>query len=200
MNSKALKWETWTPSHSKQEQWPALRCPPSSKAVWVKRAWELSDKTISIYYHHRSAASLEIRPFTYMLFQGNCFSNIFVLSAITSSEEKGSISPRNFLLDPQDNTASWPRNVTWRQRHCITPKHYPFTRQQGSNPRRPQHDPWRLSPPPPTGATATSGPGPLHYQSFTIKQDTPHTIGRTFLDEWSARRRALYLTTHNTHK
>ena len=26
------------------------------------------------------------------------------------------------------------------------------------------------------------------------------TIGRTPLDEWSARRRDLYLTTHNTHK
>ena len=25
------------------------------------------------------------------------------------------------------------------------------------------------------------------------------TVGRTFLDEWSARRRDLYLTTHNTH-
>jgi len=28
-----------------------------------------------------------------------------------------------------------------------------------------------------------------------------HTaLGRTHLDEWSARRRDLYLTTHNTHK
>jgi len=26
------------------------------------------------------------------------------------------------------------------------------------------------------------------------------TVGRTSLDEWSARRRDLYLTTHNTHK
>jgi hypothetical protein len=26
------------------------------------------------------------------------------------------------------------------------------------------------------------------------------TLGRTSLDEWSARRRDLYLTTHNTHK
>ena len=28
---------------------------------------------------------------------------------------------------------------------------------------------------------------------------TTHTCGRTPLDEWSARRRDLYLTTHNTH-
>ena len=27
-----------------------------------------------------------------------------------------------------------------------------------------------------------------------------HTVGRNLLDEWSVRRRDLYLTTHNTHK
>jgi hypothetical protein len=43
------------------------------------------------------------------------------------------------------------------------------------------------------GATAPSGPGPPHYQSFTI------TLGRTPPDEWSARRRDLYLTTDNIH-
>ena len=50
--------------------------------------------------------------------------------------------------------------------------------------------PWRNSP---------CGPEPPHYQGFTV---TPRhtTFGRTHLDEWSARRRALYLTTHNTHK
>jgi hypothetical protein len=43
-----------------------------------------------------------------------------------------------------------------------------------------------------------AGPGPL-YWGFTI---TPRhaTLGRTPLDEWSARHRDLYLTTHNTHK
>ena len=35
---------------------------------------------------------------------------------------------------------------------------------------------------------------PSHCWSFEI------TLGRTPLDEWSARRRDLYLTTHNTHK
>jgi hypothetical protein len=45
-----------------------------------------------------------------------------------------------------------------------------------------------------SGATASSGPGPPHYRGFTI------TLGRTPLDEWSARRRDLYVTTHNTHK
>jgi len=49
------------------------------------------------------------------------------------------------------------------------------------------------------GAIAPSEPGPPNNQGFTI---TPrHTkLGKTPLDEWSARHRDLYLTTHNTHK
>jgi hypothetical protein len=49
------------------------------------------------------------------------------------------------------------------------------------------------------GTTAPSGPGPSHCRGFSI---TPRhtTFGRTLLDEWSARRRDLYLTTHDTHK
>ena len=43
-----------------------------------------------------------------------------------------------------------------------------------------------------------SGPGP-HFRGFTITLRHT-TIGRTPLDEWSARRTDLYLTTHNTHK
>ena len=49
------------------------------------------------------------------------------------------------------------------------------------------------------GATAPSGPGPPPYRSFTITHKHT-TFSRTPLDEWSARRRELYLTTHNTHK
>jgi hypothetical protein len=50
----------------------------------------------------------------------------------------------------------------------------------------------------PHGATALSRPGSLHYRGFTIT--LRHTIfGRTLLDEWSARRRNLYLKIHNTH-
>ena len=49
------------------------------------------------------------------------------------------------------------------------------------------------------GTTASSGPGSPHYTGFTIT--LRHAIlGRTPLDEWSARRRDLYLTTHNTDK
>jgi hypothetical protein len=44
------------------------------------------------------------------------------------------------------------------------------------------------------GAPAPSRPGPPHYRSFTI------TLGRTPLEEWSVRRKDLYLTTHNPHK
>jgi hypothetical protein len=47
--------------------------------------------------------------------------------------------------------------------------------------------------------TAPSGQRPPHYRCFKIT--LRHiTVGRTPLDEWSARRRDLYLTTHNTHK
>jgi hypothetical protein len=49
------------------------------------------------------------------------------------------------------------------------------------------------------GATAPSGTGPSYYRCFTIT--IRHTTrSRTFLDEWSARRTDLYLTTHSTHK
>jgi hypothetical protein len=48
------------------------------------------------------------------------------------------------------------------------------------------------------GARALIGPGPLHCcgLKITLRHTTP---GRT-LDECSAQRRDLYLTTHNTHK
>jgi hypothetical protein len=49
------------------------------------------------------------------------------------------------------------------------------------------------------GATAPSGPGSPHYRGFTITFRHT-TLGRNPLDEWSARRRDLYLTTHNTDK
>ena len=47
------------------------------------------------------------------------------------------------------------------------------------------------------GATAPSGPESPHYRSFMIILGH-NTAGRTRLDEWSARRRDLYLTTNNT--
>jgi hypothetical protein len=43
------------------------------------------------------------------------------------------------------------------------------------------------------------GLGRLIFRGFTITLKHT-TLGRTPLDEWSARRRDLYLTTHNTHK
>jgi hypothetical protein len=49
----------------------------------------------------------------------------------------------------------------------------------------------------PHAATAPSGPGP-HCQAFTITLRHT-TLGRTPLDEQLARRKYLYLTTHNTH-
>ena len=49
----------------------------------------------------------------------------------------------------------------------------------------------------PHGATAPSWPGPYHCQCFRIT--LRHiTLGRTPLDEWSARRRELYLTTQHS--
>jgi len=49
------------------------------------------------------------------------------------------------------------------------------------------------------GSTAPSWPGPAHCRGFTITLRHA-TFGRTPLDEWSARRRDPYITTHNTHK
>jgi len=49
------------------------------------------------------------------------------------------------------------------------------------------------------GATAPSGARPPHYRGFTITLKHT-TLGRTPLDEWSARHSDLNLTTHNTHK
>jgi hypothetical protein len=48
------------------------------------------------------------------------------------------------------------------------------------------------------GPTAPSGPRPAYYRGFTITLRHT-TLGKTPLDEWSARRRNLYLTTHNTY-
>jgi len=49
------------------------------------------------------------------------------------------------------------------------------------------------------GPAVPTGPGLPHYRSFTIVLRST-TLGRTPLDEWSARRRDFCLTTHNTHK
>jgi len=48
-------------------------------------------------------------------------------------------------------------------------------------------------------ATTPSWPRPPLYRGFTITLNDIYTLGRTLLDEWSARRRDIYLTTHNTH-
>ena len=48
------------------------------------------------------------------------------------------------------------------------------------------------------GATAPSGPKSPYCWGFAISLRHT-TLGRTPLDEWSARRRDLYLTKHNTH-
>jgi hypothetical protein len=53
---------------------------------------------------------------------------------------------------------------------------------------------------PPCGSTAPRGLGLLIFRGFTITHFRHTTLGRTPLDEWPARRRDLYLTTHNTHK
>jgi hypothetical protein len=46
-------------------------------------------------------------------------------------------------------------------------------------------------------AAAPSGPGSPRYRGFTVTH-WHTTLGRTPLNEWSARRRDLYLTTHPT--
>jgi hypothetical protein len=49
------------------------------------------------------------------------------------------------------------------------------------------------------GTTAPSGPGPPHSRGFLDHAQRRTTVGRIPLNEWSARRRDLYLTTHDTH-
>ena len=51
------------------------------------------------------------------------------------------------------------------------------------------------------GATAPRGPGRPHYRALhdlSLSYTHTHTLGNTPLDEWSARRRDLYLKTRNT--
>ena len=48
------------------------------------------------------------------------------------------------------------------------------------------------------GATAPSGPWPSSFTRFLYHTQRRATVGRTPLDEWSVRRRDLYLTTHTT--
>ena len=49
------------------------------------------------------------------------------------------------------------------------------------------------------GAATQRGSWPSHFWVFLDHTQRRSTVGRTPLDEWSARRRDLYLTTHNTH-
>jgi hypothetical protein len=51
---------------------------------------------------------------------------------------------------------------------------------------------------PPMAPQPLGGLGRLIFRGFTITLYRHTTLGRTPLDEWSARRRDLYLTTHNT--
>jgi hypothetical protein len=50
------------------------------------------------------------------------------------------------------------------------------------------------------GSTAPWGPRPPHFSRLHNDTFRHTTLGRTPLDEGPARRRDLYLTTHNTHK
>ena len=49
------------------------------------------------------------------------------------------------------------------------------------------------------GAIAPSGPRASSFTRFLDHTQRRSTVGRTPLDEWSARRRDLYLTRHNIH-
>ena len=49
------------------------------------------------------------------------------------------------------------------------------------------------------GAATQRGSWPPRFWCFLDHKQRRTTVGRTPLDEWSTRRRDLYLTTHNTH-
>ena len=55
------------------------------------------------------------------------------------------------------------------------------------------------SPPPPWHCSPTRAMTSSFLMRFLDHTQRRTTFGRTPLDEWSARRRDLYLTTHNTH-
>jgi hypothetical protein len=76
-------------------------------------------------------------------------------------------------------------NCTW-QHTTLTREKHPCSRQD-SNPQ--SHH----------AAAADRRLRPPHYRGFTITLRHT-TVGRTPLNEGSARRRDLYMTTHNTHK
>jgi len=57
----------------------------------------------------------------------------------------------------------------------------------------------KRAPPPPRRNSWNSVTGPPYYRSFAISLRHT-TLGRTILDDWSAPRRNLYPTTHNSHK
>ena len=93
------------------------------------------------------------------------------------------------------NALSWPCTVQswiWRQQFALKRRYRPTTI-NGIMVQNPKtlffcH-----------GTRALGGPEPTPCRGFTVK--LRHTVfSRTPLDEWSARHRNLYLTTHNTHK
>jgi len=59
---------------------------------------------------------------------------------------------------------------------------------------------YSIAPPPPTGQQPAEKQGLLITEASRPHSVTHNTLVRTPLDELSARRRDLYLTTHNTHK
>jgi len=56
-----------------------------------------------------------------------------------------------------------------------------------------------FNPPPQMAQQALVGQSLLVIDNSRSHIDTPHTLGRTPLDEWSARRRDLHQTKHITH-
>jgi len=80
-----------------------------------------------------------------------------------------------------------PQHEKWIERHLLTEQH---KNMKGDSSIMDFFS--RLNRPPPP-----SGPGPPHYTGFTIILKHT-TFGRTPLNEWSTRRRDLYLTTQHT--
>ena len=78
---------------------------------------------------------------------------------------------------------------------CILLGYYAAYSGNSSLQRKPEMSPvWNFV----FGATAPSGSRPPHSRGFWITHNgTSQLVG--LLDEWSARRRDPYLTTHNTH-
>jgi len=118
------------------------------------------------------------------------FPGVWVLKADVSEHCVGSIFNRWWSVS--DFTTCWRWN-----RHRVPKRRLLILRRRGITQKTIYHvqDLFFFS----YGAATQHGSWPPHSWGFLDHTQRRTTVVRTHLDEWSARRRDLYLITHNTH-